>query len=113
MNVDGNLSDDFSACSGVMQGSVLSPLLFTIVVDFLMTRAIDMHPDGLKWTEAKRLADLEYADDIVLLSQRREEMQSMMNRLASIGKKIGLKINVQKTRSHAYDGSMHRRCIFR
>ena len=57
----------FEITTGVRQGDVLSPVIFIIVVDWIMKRVIG-DEDGIKWLGSDRVADLNYADDIALLS---------------------------------------------
>ena len=89
-------TDWFTVATGVRQGEVLSPLLFNIHLDFVL-RKIDAIECGIYWNNAKRLRDLDYADDICLLANDVEEMQRMVDTLVTEGNKIGLTINTQKT----------------
>ena len=86
----------FAVNTGVRQGDVLSPLLFNILLDFIM-RKIDVIDCGIEWTGGKRLRDLDYADDICLLARDIEEMQVMVDTIVTEGSKIGLTINTAKT----------------
>ena len=49
------------------------------------------------WTLLSKFEDLDYADDLALLSQLETRMQSKTSKLQSYASKIGLKINVMKT----------------
>ena len=89
-------TDWFSVATGVRQGDVLSPLLFNILLDFIL-RKNDTIECGIEWTGGKRLRDLDYADDICLLASDIEEMQMMVDTIVMEGEKIGLKINTAKT----------------
>ena len=60
-------TDYFSVDSGVRQGDSLSPLLFNIVLDFIMKR-VELAGGGIEWNAGRRLKDLAYADDICLLA---------------------------------------------
>ena len=62
-------TDFFNVDSGVRQGDLLSPLLFNIVLDFVMRR-IEFAGKGLQLIRARRQRDLAYADDIYLLQRR-------------------------------------------
>ena len=53
---------------------------------------------GIIWKVFEHLESLEYADDICLLSNTKEQMQQKINRVDCFGKKIGLKINTNKTK---------------
>ena len=51
--------------TGVRQGCILSPFLFLIVMDFVMRKTTNGHDFGIVWGQ-KKLADLDFADDLVL-----------------------------------------------
>jgi hypothetical protein len=53
---------------------------------------------GISWTLSEMLEDLDFADDIALLSHRHRDMQEKTNQLVTSAAKIGLKINVAKTK---------------
>ena len=87
VRVDDTYSDDFSVKVGVHQGSVLSPLLFIIVLEALSKE----FRTGCPW-------ELLYADDLVIVD---ETMEKVMDRLKvwkdSLEAK-GLRVNLSKTK---------------
>ena len=99
------LSDPFQFHAGVKQGCVLSPLLFILVIDFVMRRAVDTtlgvqliapgygprHP-GLFVT------DTGFADDIALMSDGLGKLQVLTDRVVAEAALVGLAVNVQKTK---------------
>ena len=90
----------------IIQGDILSPLLFNILLDFIL-RKIDAIECGIEWTGGKRLRNLDYADDICLLASDIEEMQMMVDTFVMEGEKIGLKINSAKNRSNENQNAEH------
>ena len=56
-------------------------------------------PRGLQWTFAKTLEDLDFADDIGLLSHYIKYIQEKSRRLSTVALQTGLEINTQKTMS--------------
>ena len=62
-----DLIEDFAIRTGVKQGCVSSPLLFSRCVDWLMKRATVNVKREITWTLMDTLEDLDFADDIVLL----------------------------------------------
>lgn len=61
------LPDEFPVATDVKQGCVLSPILFATVLVELRAAAIAL-PARIQWELCNRLEDLDYADDICLLS---------------------------------------------
>ena len=73
--VDGKLSGEFRTNTGVLQGDVLAPFLFIIVIDYVMHKSEDTFgfithlQEGTRSRIQKleqKLNDLDYADDIAL-----------------------------------------------
>ena len=91
------LTDPFTVDTGVKQGCILSPILFSLAVDWLMRNVTRDKRQGIQWTMTSVLEDLDYADDIGLLSQRHQDMQQKTKDLSQIASKIGLKVNTRKT----------------
>ena len=95
--VDGCLTDPFEVKSGVLQGGILSPLLFILVIDFIMKKVKAETDAGIDWVVNGKLLDLDYADDIILICNGPEEMQRVLDCLVNEGRKVGLVINHRKT----------------
>lgn len=95
----GQLGREFNVASGVKQGCILSPFLFLLVLDWVMSK-VNNSPRGIPWQHLRmtRLEDLDYADDICLMSQTRQGLEEKLNRLVHYGSQVGLKINVAKTK---------------
>ena len=53
---------------------------------------------GIMW-EQKKLADLDFADDLALLCHTQQALQDMTNRLHLFGKKVWLRISGEKTKA--------------
>ena len=94
--VDGAISDWFEVKTGVRQGDVLSPFLFSIVIDWVMRRA-SRNGEGISWINERNLTDLDYADDLCVMAERVEDMNILTEAVAREGGKVGLKINTRKT----------------
>ena len=93
----GKLTSPFAVNTGVRQGCMLSPMIFLIVIDWIMRKTTSGNNTGIQWTFAKKLEDLDFADDVALLSHRLQHAQSKLNRLSEEARKVGLKINKGKT----------------
>ena len=95
---NGDISESFTVNTGVRQGCLLSPLIFSLVIDWVMKTS--MNPShGIQWTLTKKLNDLDFADDISLLSHTIQGMQESTTRLQSTARDTGLDINITKTKT--------------
>ncbi|PVD21538.1 hypothetical protein C0Q70_17336 [Pomacea canaliculata] len=76
---DTELTDPFNVSTGVKQGCILSPFLFILAMDWIMKTSTDNERRGIRWTmtmtATTALEDLDFADDIALLSHRHQDMQ--------------------------------------
>ena len=95
---NGQVSEGFQIGTGVRQGCLLSPLLFLIAIDWTMKRSTKHHRTGIQWNLFSQLEDLDFADDLALLSETHKNMQQKTERLQEKNIQLGLKINVGKTK---------------
>ena len=98
----------FDIKTGVRQGCILSPFLFLITIDFIMTKVLDDASFGIEWGQ-KRLADLDFADDISSISHTLAGIQEMTNNIDTVGAKIELRINCEKTKAMKIGPDQHPR----
>ena len=75
----------------------MSTLLFNLVVDWIMRRTTEDQIRGIRWTPFSYLEDLDYADDLALLSHTHTHIQEMTQRLNTFAKQVGLHISSKKT----------------
>ena len=87
----------FEVKSGVRQGCVMSSLLFILSIDWVMRSTMNRNNRGIRWTLLSSLEDIDYADDLALLSHSEAHMQNKTTDLQRNASKIGLKINIKKT----------------
>ena len=91
-------TDWFQIGKGVRQGCILSPCLFNLYVEYIMRNA------GLEETQAgintsrRNINNLRYADDTTLMAESEEELKSLMMKVEEESEKVGLKLNIQKTK---------------
>ncbi len=95
---NGQLTDPFTTVSGVRQGCLLSAIIFLIVLDEVLRRSLDGKRRGIQWRLTEHLEDLDYADDIVLLSHNFKDMQAKLKDLVEESQKVGLRVNIEKTK---------------
>ena len=90
--------DWFKIGKVVCQGYVLSPCLFNFYAEYIMQNArLDESQAGIKIT-GKNINNLRYADDTTLMAEREEELKSLLMKVKEESEKVGLKLNVQKTK---------------
>ncbi|XP_059146612.1 uncharacterized protein LOC131934570 [Physella acuta] len=87
----------FQVNTGVRQVCLLSPLLFLVVLDWVTRTAYASFGKGIQRTLTGKLEDLEFVDDLALLSHRLQDMKEKVDALGAISQRVGLKINKEKT----------------
>ena len=72
------LTETFEVKTGVKQGCILSPFLFILGINWVMTKATTEGSHSLRWTFFNTLEDLDFADDIVLISDSSKNMEKLL-----------------------------------
>ena len=101
---DGQLTDPFDITTGVRQGCLLSPFLFLLAVDWIMKQTTNNKRNGIQWTLMEQLHDLDYADDIALLSHNHQQMEEKLSCLEERAAETGLIIS---TKNQSTQGKYH------
>ncbi len=78
------ISKELSVQSRVRQGCIISPVLFLVTIDWIITDAAADKPGGIQWTLFSQLEDLDFANDIALLSMSHSNMQAKTDRLNNL-----------------------------
>ena len=90
-------TDWFQIGKVVRQGCILSPCLFNLHGEYIMIKAgLDEAQAGIK--TARNINSLRYADDTILMAEREEELKSLLMKVKVESEKVGLKLNIQKTK---------------
>ena len=83
---------------GVRQGCILSPCLFNLYAEYIVSNAgLEEAQAGIKIAERK-INNLRYADDTTLMAESEEELKNFLIKLKEEREKVGLKLNIQKTK---------------
>ena len=91
-------TDWFQIGKGVPRSCILSPCLFNFSAEYVMRNA------GLEETQAgikiarRNINNLRYADDTTLMAESEEELKSLLMKVKEESEKVGLKLNIQKTK---------------
>ncbi|RUS81469.1 hypothetical protein EGW08_010767 [Elysia chlorotica] len=80
---NGKLTEPFTVQTGVRQGCILSPTIFLMVIDWVMRQSTTGKRTGIQWTLTKQLEDLDFADDIALLSHKYQDAQEKLKQQAA------------------------------
>uniref|UniRef100_A0A8B9WU08 RNA-directed DNA polymerase n=1 Tax=Bos mutus grunniens TaxID=30521 RepID=A0A8B9WU08_BOSMU len=91
-------TDWFQIGKGVRQGCILSPCLFNLYAEYIMRNAgLEEAQAGIEMA-GKNINNLRYADDTTLMAESEEELKSLFMKVKEESEKVGLKLNIQKTK---------------
>ena len=92
------IADWFQIGKRVRQGCILSPCLFNLHAEYIMRNAwLDEAQAGIK-IAGRNINNLRYADDTTLMAESEEELKSLLMKVKEESEKVGLKLNIQKTK---------------
>ena len=90
--------DWFQIEKGVLQGCILSPCSFNLYAEYVIRNAgLDEVQAGIK-IAGRNSNNLRYADDTTLMAESEEELKSLLMKVKEESEKVGLKLNIQKTK---------------
>ena len=90
--------DWFQIGKGVYQGCILSPFLFNFYAEYIMQNAkLDEVQARIK-IAGRNINNLRYANDTIIMAESEEELKSLLMKVKAEGEKVGLKLNIQKTK---------------
>ena len=98
VRIEHGTTDWFQIGKGVRQGCVLSSGLFNLYAEYIVRNA------GLEETQARvkiarrNINNLRYADDTTLMAESEEELKSLLMKVKEESEKVGLKLNILKTK---------------
>ena len=88
----------FQIRQGVHQSCILSPCLFNLYAEYILRNAgLDKAQAGIK-IAGRNINNLRYTDDTTLMAESKEELKSLLVKVREEREKVGLKLNIQKTK---------------
>ena len=91
-------TDWFQIGKGVHQGCILSPCLFNFCAEYIMRNAeLEEAQAGVKIAR-RNISNLRYANDTTLMTESEEELKSLLMIVKEESEKVGLKLNIKKTK---------------
>ena len=91
-------TDWFQIGKGVRQGYILSPCLFNLYAEYIMRNAgLEEAQAGIKIAR-RSINILRYADDTTLMAENEEELKNLLMKVKEESEKVGLKLNIEKTK---------------
>ena len=82
-----------------------------LVIDWVMRKTFSEGNTGTRWRFTEKLDDLDFADDLALLSSTRRQLQLKNERLSNASKGTGLKINITKTKVTRFNAASEEEVI--
>ena len=90
--------DWFKIGKGVCQGCISSPCLFNLYEEYIVRNSgLDEAQAGIK-IDRRSINNLGYADDTTLMVESEEELKCLLMKVKEESEKVGLKLNIQKTK---------------
>ena len=90
--------DWFQIRKRVYQGCILSPCLFNLYAEYMMRNAgLDEAQAGIKFAR-RNINNLRYTDETTLMAESEEELKSLLMQVKEESEKVGLKLNIHKTK---------------
>ena len=88
----------FQIRKGICLGCILSPCLFNLYAEYIMQNAgLDEAQAGIKIAR-RNINSLRYTDDTTLMAENEEELRNLLMKVKEESGKVGLNLNIQKTK---------------
>ena len=99
------MTDFFAITSGILQGDTLAPLLYIIVLDYVLRTSVDclndkgleVEPRKSSHYPSKHVTNVDFADDLALMAESHSSAQALLSSLECAANSVGLYLNESKT----------------
>ena len=112
VQMNGSIGEWFRTTVGVRQGCLLSPTLFNIFLEMIMSDALEEH-DGKVSIGGRNITNLRFADDIDALAEEEQELEALVESLDKTCTRYKMEISAEKTRLMTNSANGIQRKIFR
>ena len=97
VQMNGSIGEWFRTTVGVRQGCLLSPTLFNIFLEQIMSDALEEH-DGEVSIGGRNITNLRFADDIDALAEEEQELEALVESLDQTCTRYKMEISAEKTK---------------
>ena len=97
VQMNGSIGEWFRTTVGVKQGCLLSPTLFNIFLERIMSDALEEH-DGKVSTGGRNITSLRFVDDIDALAEEEQELEALVESLDKTCTRYKMEISAEKTK---------------
>ena len=101
----------FKIKSGLKKGCVMSGFLFSLALDCIMRKVTADKRKGIRWKFKTVLEDLDFADDVALLSSKFNDLREKTGRLTEEAARVDLKLNARKCKTLSTEHASNRENI--
>ena len=91
-------TDWFQIGKRIRQGCILSPCLFSLYAEYIIQNARLNEAQARIKIAGRNINNLRYADDTTLMAESEEELKSLLKKVKEESEKVGLKLNIWKTK---------------
>ena len=95
--LDNQIGESFLTTVGVRQGCLLSPVLFNIFLEQILTESLHGHHSSIS-INGRPICNLRFADDIDLMAGTEQELQELTNRLTDRAGAYGMEVSTEKSK---------------
>ena len=97
VQMNGSIGEWFRTTVGVRQGCLLSPTLFNIFLERIMSDALEEH-DGKVNIGGRNITNLRFADDIDALAEEEQELEALVESFDKTYTRYKMEISAEKTK---------------